>query len=123
MYVCNKEGFKILKANSSCGYAKKRRRNLRTGCKAMLRISKWKYGKWFVGMFNDTHNHELSITPTKVMKHRSHGKSHRSLECISLMVELGQLGLNPSQIKKVVNAMKAPFVTPPNQTAETSGGG
>nr|KAJ0196864.1 hypothetical protein LSAT_V11C700381740 [Lactuca sativa] len=109
MYVCNKEGFKRLKANSSCGYAKKRRRNLRTGCKAMLRISKGKDGKWFVDMFNDTHNHELSITPTKVMKHRSHGKSHRSLACKSLMVELGQSGLKPSQIKKVVNAMKAPF--------------
>ncbi|CAI9268168.1 unnamed protein product [Lactuca saligna] len=75
------------------------------------------------GMFNDAHNHELSITPTKVMKHHSHGKSHRSLACKSLMVELGQSGLYPLQIKKVVNAMKAPFVTPPNQTAERSGGG
>ncbi|CAI9276558.1 unnamed protein product [Lactuca saligna] len=88
MYVCNKEGFKRLKASSSCGYAKKRRRNLRIGCKAMLHISKGKDGKWFVDMFNDTHIHELSITPTK---------------------SLASQGLKPSQIKKVVNAMKAPF--------------
>nr|KAJ0198302.1 hypothetical protein LSAT_V11C700351870 [Lactuca sativa] len=107
MYVCNKQGFKRLKANSS-GVAKKQRRNLRTGCQAMLRISKGKDGIWFADMFNDTHNHELSVTPTKVMKHRSHGKLHRSLACKSLMLELGQSGLKPSQIKKAVNAMKTP---------------
>ncbi|XP_052625590.1 protein FAR1-RELATED SEQUENCE 7-like [Lactuca sativa] len=61
MYVCNKQGFKRLKANSS-GVAKKQRRNLRTGCQAMLRISKGKDGIWFADMFNDTHNHELSVT-------------------------------------------------------------
>ncbi|KAL7584490.1 protein FAR1-RELATED SEQUENCE 5-like [Lactuca sativa] len=108
MYVCNKEGFKRSKTNSSCVGAKKRRRDLRTGCQAMLRISKGKDGLWFVDMFNDTHNHELSTTPTKVMKHRSLGKLHHSLACKSLMIELGQSGLKPSQIKKVVNAMKTP---------------
>ncbi|XP_023766087.2 protein FAR1-RELATED SEQUENCE 5-like [Lactuca sativa] len=108
MYVCNKEGFKRSKTNSSCVGAKKRRRDLRTGCQAMLRISKGKDGLWFVDMFNDTHNHELSTTPTKVMKHRSHRKLHRSLACKSLMIELGQSGLKPSQIKKAVNAMKTP---------------
>ncbi|XP_023733474.2 protein FAR1-RELATED SEQUENCE 7-like [Lactuca sativa] len=108
MYVCNKEGFKRSKTNSSCVGAKKQRRDLRTGCQAMLRISKGKDGLWFVDMFNDTHNHELSTTPTKVTKHRSHGKLHRSLACKSLMIELGQSGLKPSQIKKAVNAMKTP---------------
>ncbi|KAI3779313.1 hypothetical protein L2E82_08985 [Cichorium intybus] len=109
LYVCNKEGFKRKKAGTSCGNLKKPRRELRTGCKAMLRISKTKDGKWIVDIFNDTHNHELSITPTKVMKHRSHGKFHRSLACKSLMVELGQSGLKPCQIKKAVNAMKTPY--------------
>ncbi|XP_023739809.1 protein FAR1-RELATED SEQUENCE 7-like [Lactuca sativa] len=109
MYVCNKQGFKRLKGANSCGNTKQRRRALRTGCEAMLRISKRKDGKWFVDIFNDTHNHELSITPTKVMKHRSHAKFHRSMACKSLMVEFGQSGLKPSQIKKAVNAIKSPY--------------
>ncbi|XP_076940246.1 protein FAR1-RELATED SEQUENCE 5-like [Bidens hawaiensis] len=94
-YVCNKEGFKDLKCDGSAGEGKKRRRNLRAGCEAFLRISKGKDGKWFVDVFNNAHNHELTVTPTKVMKHRSHGKFHRSLVCKSLMLELGQSGLRP----------------------------
>ncbi|KAI3721972.1 hypothetical protein L2E82_32993 [Cichorium intybus] len=105
IYVCDKEGFKRSNDNTSSGNEKKRRRDVRTGCKAMLRISKQKDGKWFVDIYNDTHNHGLSMTPTKVMKHRSHAKFHRSMECKSLMVELGQAGLRPCQIKKAINAM------------------
>ncbi|KAJ0863281.1 putative transcription factor FAR family [Helianthus annuus] len=106
-YVCNKEGFKDLKRDSSKGDVK-RRRELRTGCESFLRISKGKYGKWLVDKFNDSHNHELTVTPTKVMKHRSHGKFHRAEACKSLMSELSQSGLKPSQIRKVVNTMKSP---------------
>ena len=106
IYVCNKEGFKQLKGNNSSGKTIKRRREVRTGCKAMIRISKQKDGKWIVDKFNDTHNHDLSMTPTKVMKHRSHGKFHRTMECKSLMVELGQSGLKPCHIKKAINALK-----------------
>nr|KAJ0225756.1 hypothetical protein LSAT_V11C100006250 [Lactuca sativa] len=104
--VCDKEGFKREDGNTSIGNEKKRRREVRIGCKAMFRISKKKDGKWFVDLFDDTHNHELSMTPTKVMKHRSHAKFHRTMECKSLMVELNQAGLKPSQIKKAINAMK-----------------
>ncbi|XP_021971456.1 protein FAR1-RELATED SEQUENCE 5-like [Helianthus annuus] len=107
-YVCNKQGFKDLKSNSSSGDVKKRRRDLRTGCEAFLRISKSKDGTWFVDMFNDVHNHELTVTPTKVMKHRSHAKFHRSMACKSLATELSQSGLKPCQIKKVINTMKSP---------------
>ncbi|XP_052619736.1 protein FAR1-RELATED SEQUENCE 8-like [Lactuca sativa] len=89
IYVCDKEGFKRLDDNASSGIEKKRRREVRLGCKAELRISKNKDGKWFVDTFNDTHNHDMSMTPTKVMKHRSHNKFHRSMECKSLMVKLG----------------------------------
>ncbi|KAM0012441.1 putative transcription factor FAR family [Helianthus debilis subsp. tardiflorus] len=106
-YVCNKEGFKDLKRDSSKGDVK-RRRELRTGCEAFLMISKGKDGKWVVDKFNDSHNHELTVTPTKVMKHRSHGKFHRAEACKSLMSELSQSGLKPSQIRKVVNTMKSP---------------
>ncbi|KAI3514158.1 hypothetical protein L1887_12477 [Cichorium endivia] len=109
IFVCNKQGFKSSKGKGLCGIAKKHRRNLRTGCQAKLRVSKGKDGKWFVDIFNDRHNHELSTTPTKVMKHRSHGKIHRSMACKSLMVELGQSGLRPCQIKKAVNALKNPY--------------
>nr|KAJ0215641.1 hypothetical protein LSAT_V11C300144970 [Lactuca sativa] len=100
--VCDKEGFIREDGNTSSGHEKKHRREVRVGCKAMLRISKKKDGKWFVDLFDDTHNHELSITPTKVMKHRSHAKFHRTVECKSLMMQLNQSGLKPSQIKKVL---------------------
>nr|KAJ0206479.1 hypothetical protein LSAT_V11C500273740 [Lactuca sativa] len=80
---------------------KKRRRELRIGYKQMLQISRGKHGKRFVDMFNDTRNHDLSITPTKVMKHRFYVKFHRSLSCKFLLVELDQLGLKSSQIKKL----------------------
>ena len=105
IYVCNKEGYKDLKS----GDVKKRRRDLRTGCTARIRISLNKDKKWFVDYFDDAHNHELIITPSKVMKHRSHGKFHRSMACKSLMSELGKSGLRPCQIKKVVNTMKSPY--------------
>ncbi|KAL4572142.1 hypothetical protein LXL04_018911 [Taraxacum kok-saghyz] len=100
MYVCNKEGFKRLEKNDSVGNEKKRRRDVRTGCQAMLRITRQKDGKWMVDSFNDTHNHDLIMTPTKVMKHRSHNKFHRTIECKSLMVELNQAGLRPCQTQK-----------------------
>nr|KAJ0226681.1 hypothetical protein LSAT_V11C100034580 [Lactuca sativa] len=104
--VCDKEGFKREDGDTSSGLEKKRHREVRIGCKAMLRISKRKDGKWFVDLFDDTHNHELSITPTKVMKHRSHSKFHHTMECKSLIVQLNQSGLKPSQIKKAIKAMK-----------------
>ncbi|KAL7589965.1 hypothetical protein Lser_V15G37917 [Lactuca serriola] len=47
------------------------------------------------------------MTPTKVMKHRSHSNFHHSVKAKSLMVQFGQAGLKPSQIKKVVNTMKS----------------
>ncbi|XP_052624883.1 protein FAR1-RELATED SEQUENCE 5-like [Lactuca sativa] len=110
IYVCDKEGFKWLDDNASSGIEKKRRRDVRTGCKAELRISKMKDGKWFVDSFKDTHNHDLSMTPTKVMKHRSHGKFHRTMECKSLIVQLGQAGLRPCHVKKAINGMKTSTV-------------
>ncbi|GKC71053.1 FAR1-related sequence 5-like protein [Tanacetum coccineum] len=108
LFVCNKQGFKKQKGDNSREVSKKRRRDVRTGCEAELRISKTKGGKWCVDIFNDTHNHDLTTTPTKVMKHRSHNKFHRSMGCKSLMVELGKSGLRPCQVRKAVNAMKSP---------------
>ncbi|CAI9277452.1 unnamed protein product [Lactuca saligna] len=104
--VCDKEGFKREDGDTSSGHEKKHRREVKIGCKAMLRISKKNDGKWFVELFDDMLNHELSSTPTKVMKHRSHVKFHRTTVCKSLMLKLNQLGLKPSQIKKAINAMK-----------------
>nr|XP_043615944.1 protein FAR1-RELATED SEQUENCE 5-like [Erigeron canadensis] len=109
LFVCNKEGFKKVKDHGSSGDSKKSQRETRTGCDARLRVSKTKDGKWRVDKFIDAHNHELSTTPQKVMKHRSHSKFHRSMACRSLMLNLGQSGLRPSQIKKAVNAIKSPF--------------
>lgn len=86
MYVWNKQGFKRVKGNRNI---KKHHRDLRTVCQAILQISKRKDGKWFVDIFNDTQNLELNVTLKKVLKHRSHGKFHRSVACKSFMVELG----------------------------------
>ncbi|GKB16414.1 FAR1-related sequence 5-like protein, partial [Tanacetum coccineum] len=100
LYVCNKQGFKKQKGDNSSEVSKKHRRDVRTGYEAKLRISKTKDGKWRVDIFNDTHNHDLTTTPTKVMKHRFHNKFHRSMTCKSLMVELGKSGLRPCQVRK-----------------------
>ncbi|KAJ9556661.1 hypothetical protein OSB04_011275 [Centaurea solstitialis] len=109
MYVCNKQGFKKVKVDCSGVDTKKRQRDSRTGCEAELQVSKTKDGKWVVDKFSDTHNHDLTTTLTKVMKHRSHAKFHRPMACKSVMVTLGKFGLRPSQIKKAVNAIKSPF--------------
>ncbi|CAI9284751.1 unnamed protein product [Lactuca saligna] len=95
-----------MEKNASSENEKKRCRYVRTGCQAKLRIPRQEDGKWLVDSFNDTHNHDLTMTPTKVMKHRSHSNFHRSIEGKSLMVQFGQAGLKPSQIKNVVNMMK-----------------
>ncbi|GJX70858.1 FAR1-related sequence 5-like protein [Tanacetum coccineum] len=109
-YVCNKEGFKNVKDDSTSVDTKKRCRDLRTGCQARLRITITKDERWCVDFFDDTHNHDLSITPTKVMKHRSHGKFHRCMACKSLMLEIGQSGMRPCHVKKAVNEIKPPYV-------------
>nr|KAJ0196871.1 hypothetical protein LSAT_V11C700361200 [Lactuca sativa] len=106
IYVCNKEGFNRMDKNASSDYEKKLRRDVRTGCQAKLQITRHKDGKWLVDSFNDTHNHELTMTPMKVTKHRSHSNFHRSIEGKSLMVQFGQIGLKHSHIKKDVNTMK-----------------
>nr|GEW53613.1 hypothetical protein [Tanacetum cinerariifolium] len=108
LYVCNKQGFKKQKGDNSSEVSKKCRRDVRTSCEAKLWISNTKDGKWCIDIFKDTHNHDLTTTPTKVMKHRSHNKFHRSMACKSLMVELGKSGLRPCQVRKAVNAMKSP---------------
>lgn len=76
------------------------------GCEAMLHNLKRKDGKWFVDIFNDKHNHDLSLTSTKLMKHQSHGKFFRLMACKSLMVDLSQSGLKSSQIEKASNEIK-----------------
>ncbi|XP_023753804.1 protein FAR1-RELATED SEQUENCE 5-like [Lactuca sativa] len=106
IYVSNNEGFKKWTKMLQVKMRKKHRRDVRTGCQAKLRITRQDDGKWLVDSFNDTHTHELTMTPTKVMKHRSHINFHRSIEGKSLVVHFGQAGLKPSQIKKAVNTMK-----------------
>ncbi|KAK2980533.1 hypothetical protein RJ640_015918 [Escallonia rubra] len=105
-FVCNKQGFKKLDGKRLNGN-EKRRRDLRTGCEAMMQftLSK-KLGVWVVDKFQDVHNHPLTTTPSKVIKHRSHSKYHRTNVCKSLVSDLNNEGLIPSQITRVVNVMK-----------------
>ncbi|KAK2995483.1 hypothetical protein RJ640_016839 [Escallonia rubra] len=52
---------------------------------------------WVVDKFQDIHNHPLTTTPSKY---------HRTNLCKSLVADLNNEGLKPSQITRVVNAMK-----------------
>ncbi|KAK2972450.1 hypothetical protein RJ640_003876, partial [Escallonia rubra] len=105
-FVCNKQGFKKLDDKRLNGN-EKRRRDLRTGCEAMMQVTlSKKLGVWVVDKFQDVHNHPLTTTPSKVVKHRSHSKYHRTNVCKSLVSDLNNEGLRPSQITRVVNVMK-----------------
>lgn len=44
----------------------------------MIQITISPNGKWVVDKFQDVHNHDLTTTPSKVIKHRSHNKFHLS---------------------------------------------
>ncbi|KAK2965697.1 hypothetical protein RJ640_022224 [Escallonia rubra] len=105
-FVCNKEGFKKLD-DKRPNVNEKRRRDLRTGCEAMIQVTlSKKRGVWVVDKFQDVHNHPLTTTPSKVIKHRSHSKYHPTKVCKSLVSDLNHEGLKASQITTVVNVMK-----------------
>ncbi|KAK2990353.1 hypothetical protein RJ640_000799 [Escallonia rubra] len=105
-FVCNKEGFKKVD-DKRPNVNEKRRRDLRTGCEAMMQVTlSKKLGVWVVDKFQDVHNHPLTTTPSKVIKHRSHSKYHRTNVCKSLVSDLNHEGLKASQITRVVNVMK-----------------
>ncbi|KAK2976731.1 hypothetical protein RJ640_018204 [Escallonia rubra] len=105
-FVCNKEGFKRVD-DKKPNVNKKRRRDLRTGCEAMMQVTlSKKLGVWVVDKFQDVHNHPLTTIASKVIKHRSHSKYHRTNVCKSLVSELNHEGLKASQITRVVNVMK-----------------
>ncbi|KAK2972602.1 hypothetical protein RJ640_007071 [Escallonia rubra] len=105
-FVCNKQGLKKLD-DKRLNENEKRRRDLRTGCEAMIQVTlSKKLGMWVVDKFQDVHNHPLTITPSKVIKYRSHSKYHRTNVCKSFVAGLNNEGLKPSQITRVVNAMK-----------------
>ncbi|KAK2993489.1 hypothetical protein RJ640_015173 [Escallonia rubra] len=106
-FVCSKQGFKKLDDKRQLGKQLKCHRDTRTGCGAMMQIilSK-KLGMWVMDKFEDIHNHPLSGTPSKVVKHRSHSKYHHSAACKWLVYTLNKKGLKPAQITRVVNAMK-----------------
>ncbi|CAI9269669.1 unnamed protein product [Lactuca saligna] len=77
IYVCNKEGFKRMDKNASSENEKKRHRDVRTGCQAKLPITRQEDGKWLVDSFNDTHNHDLTVTPVTT-------RNFHSVQTISL---------------------------------------
>ncbi|KAK3043800.1 hypothetical protein RJ639_000499 [Escallonia herrerae] len=103
-FVCNKEGFRSSKDNRQIGRETKRRRETRTGCGAMMGITLSNTGEWVVDKFLDSHNHDMN-TPSKVIKHRSHRKFHRTMACKKLIFDFNKKGLRPCQIAKTVNAL------------------
>ncbi|KAK2979472.1 hypothetical protein RJ640_001356 [Escallonia rubra] len=103
-FVCNKEGFRSSKDKRQIGRETKRRRETRTCCGAMMGITLSKSREWVVDKFLDTHNHDTN-TPSKVIKHRSHRKFHRTTTCKKLIIDFNKNGLRPCQIAKTVNAL------------------
>uniref|UniRef100_A0A7N0UW14 SWIM-type domain-containing protein n=1 Tax=Kalanchoe fedtschenkoi TaxID=63787 RepID=A0A7N0UW14_KALFE len=102
-FVCNKEGQKIITASTT--QQQKQRRKVRTCCLAKMEVG-LRSGRWIVDKFNDIHNHPLS-SPSKVGKHRSHCKFHRSEEGRKLILDLHEAGLTPSQITKTMNSLNS----------------
>ncbi|KAK2973805.1 hypothetical protein RJ640_008210, partial [Escallonia rubra] len=62
--------------------------------------------EWVVDKFQDDHNHPLTTTLSKVIRHHSHSKYHRTDLCKSFIADLNSEGLKPSPITRVVNVMK-----------------
>ncbi|XP_061357617.1 protein FAR1-RELATED SEQUENCE 7-like [Gastrolobium bilobum] len=111
-YVCSKQGVERLNEKRVDVHNVKRRRDTRTNCLAMFQI-KLVDESWIVENFNDTHNHPLINTPTKVKKLTSHNDLRRSEYTKSIVCKLYQEGLTSSKISKVVNAMdKEVNITP-----------
>ncbi|KAK2976704.1 hypothetical protein RJ640_013960 [Escallonia rubra] len=90
-FVCNKEGFKKVD-DKRPNVNEKRRRDLRTGCEAMI----LECGLWVVDKFQDVHNHPLTTTPSKVIKHCSHSKYHRTniTRVVNVMKPSEEAGVN-----------------------------
>ncbi|KAK3042437.1 hypothetical protein RJ639_000161 [Escallonia herrerae] len=64
-FICNKEGFKKLD-DKRPNMNEKRRRDLRTGCEAMMQVTfSKKLGMCVVDKFQDVHDHPLTTTPSK----------------------------------------------------------
>ncbi|KAK3037863.1 hypothetical protein RJ639_031223, partial [Escallonia herrerae] len=100
------EGFKKLN-DKRPKVNEKRLSDLRTGCEAMMQVTlSKKLGMWVVNKFQDVHNHPLTTTPSKVIKHHSHSKYHHTNVCKSLVSDLNHEGLKASYITRVVNVMK-----------------
>ncbi|XP_074574037.1 protein FAR1-RELATED SEQUENCE 5-like [Curcuma longa] len=102
-YACNKAG-NSKDPTPSIRAQGKQVRGSKVNCKALMEISTIPGGGWAITRFDDTHSHELT-SPSKTRKHRSHKIIHRSKACKSLVEELDQNGLRPTQIKKVVSVI------------------
>ncbi|KAK2985932.1 hypothetical protein RJ640_008148 [Escallonia rubra] len=74
-------GFKKLYDKRQVGKQLKRHKDTRIGCGAMMQITlSKKLGMWVVNKFEYIHSH-FSATPSKIVKHHSHGKYHHSAAC------------------------------------------
>ena len=105
-FCCNKEGVKKLSDKRQEGLTVHRRVDTRVACPAEMHIRlRFFLDKrhWVITKFVDTHSHELS-SPDKVHHHYSH-QNHRSKISRSIMSNLVDVGMRPSNISRVVNAM------------------
>ncbi|XP_061355824.1 protein FAR1-RELATED SEQUENCE 5-like [Gastrolobium bilobum] len=113
-YVCSRQGVKNLNDKRVDISNIKRQRDTRTDCLAMFQL-KLVNGLWKVEKFNDSHNHPLINTPSKVNKFPSHNDLCRSNFTRSIVSKLYEEGLTSSKISKVVNAMNKEVNITPGQ--------
>lgn len=72
IYACSKHGFKKVSENT-----RNPRPNVKTNCKAAIKVKRVDAGKWVVILVSNEHNHELTPKDVHLMR------SHKRMESIS----------------------------------------
>ncbi|KAK1577121.1 hypothetical protein Q3G72_019140 [Acer saccharum] len=62
--ACNKEGFNVNRQKPG-GVRVRKRESIRGGCKAMIKVTREKPGRWVIKTFEKDHNHGLVISSDK----------------------------------------------------------
>jgi len=105
-FCYNKEGVKKLCDKRQDGLTVNHRIDTRVACPAEMHVClRFLFDRrsWVVTKFVDSHSHKL-LSPNKVHHYYSH-QTHRSKISRSIMSKLVDVGIRPSNISRVVNAM------------------
>ncbi|XP_020253941.1 protein FAR1-RELATED SEQUENCE 5-like [Asparagus officinalis] len=101
-FVCDKAMRKRASTKNASGLIINRRSETKVGYGAKMTIRLTSSKAWKVTKFISEHVYPLT-SPDKVMHHHSHKQRHLSKHCISLTELLHEEGMQPSNIKKLLN--------------------